>query len=1141
MNTSKQLQHAFDEVFKQSPMPLQMKVAVESSFLSALNTSQGDCSKNQSIESIHDLFEKTVNCNPQLQEQEMVNDDRVLHIPVTAVQQLFLWIIKPLPNTAGICVEGKKSLEDESFWHSGEVTQRISSNLIATNSGSQYQLMGEIELLDAVDAGIPESLALTFRHGFPVNWKELIAESNMDVTSNSIVAQGPTTALLEVTNLVSQQTVRNEVNNFGKQVVPIPEENNNDLSMNMEDNNVVIPSNSGNEDNENLTDNVVNEVCAGENVSITNSVMAKTMVDKVLVENVNKPSKPPKKVMTRSKQKENRQNTDSSAYSEGETEDSYTQDKTPFSRRQKRQFISDDENEDTTDVNSTESIANQSGSKRKKHKLMKESQKRETRSSASSDTVVSDHNSKERENTKKSKKHLKTLTKSPNKLKVTSVSTKTKNVSPKTVSSDSVVNGKRKPRMSADLAVINTSKFDTPVRVFTLSDWIIRPLKKVKGVLVEGKRSGIDEYWRSSSIAERRDGSTVVTDSGSVYRLVGNIQKLDAIDAGFSPELIQSFNRGFPKKWRELIDSHFNSEDEGQSANSTISKKSSSASKLKTPTVKNKSQNHKIQEAVNPLNETMVGTPEGQIIDLTSLKQTRSGRVVKPVLASWAGQRVEFDTQTNAMKVVYNTKFAESYFTQQDIQLSAKTTRKRSVKKTNATDKHKTSVEKDTKKSNHSKTKKADSPNDLVEDVLNIINTSRERRQKQTKHRETCYSTSTSRIHMRDRLATDESDFSHEDASSKPSTVGKNKSRNSTSKIQNGELTEDTESEALPKLRKQKNTNKNTKSKTVKSPSKGKNSSQKQSVSKSESRKNKNSEQSVSDSESEEITFKQPAYEKKSKSKKITQKSKSKKVENKHQEITDDVEDDSDDDGWGKSEIHRLTSAMKCVLPSDKLLWKRLSDAVETRSEQECQEFVKSDKKYKPFLDSIKTVKEKKLVEVTAKKGTMKRKKQIREFLEQNHGDEEQDIFDSTPFKSRTTKMVVPRLDDDDDLFAGGDFPITPGAANYRTPSIKQYLTQFSAKKTPANCIASPVTSAINTKNADKIVHHYLKRRKLTKSKPVKKNEPVLIANKRRTLFCPEKVDENLFNMSDNNDNDDDEDEEQDYYEPDELMDESIN
>ncbi|XP_050404546.1 mis18-binding protein 1 isoform X2 [Patella vulgata] len=1048
--------------------------------------------------------------------------------------------------------------------------------MIATSSGSQYQLMGEIELLDAVDAGIPESLAMTFKHGFPVNWKELIAEnlvSNIDVTSNSIVSQGPTTALLEVTNLVSQQTLRNEVNNVGKQVVPIPEQNNNDLSKNKEDDNVVIPSNSGNETNENPTDNVVNEVCAGENVSITNSIKTKTMVDKVLVEKVNKPPQPQKKMMTRSKQKENRQkDTDSSAYSEGEPEDSYTQDKTPFSRRQKRQLISDDEIEESTDVNSTDtcSIDNLSGSKRKKHKLMKETQKRETRSSASSDTVVSDCTSKEREKTKKSKKHLKPLTKSPNKLKVTSASAKIKSVSPKTVSSDIVVNGKRKPRMSSDLSLISTPKIDAPVRVFTLSDWIIRPLKKVKGVLVEGKRSGIDEYWRSSSIAERRDGNTVVTDSGSVYRLVGNIQKLDAIDAGFSPELIQSFNRGFPKKWRELISNHFNSEDEGHSANGTISNKSSSVSKLKTPAVKNKSKNLKTPEPVNPLNETMVGTPEGQIVDLSTLKQTRSGRVVKPVLASWAGQRVEFDTQTKAMKVVYNTKFAESYFTQQDIQLSAKTVRKRSVKKTNTTDKNKTSVEKNTKKSNHSKTKKDDSPNELVEDVLNIITTSRERRQKQTKRRETCYSTSTSRIHMRDRLATDESDFSHEDASSKPSTAlknksrnstskiqngeltedfshkdasskpstaGKNKSRNSTSKIQNGELTEDTESEALPKLGRQKtskNTNKNTKSKTVKSPSKGKNSSQKRSVSKSESRKNKDSEQSVSDSESEEITFKQPAYEKKSKSNKIAQKSKSKKVENKHHE-TSNVDDD--DDSWGKSEIHRLESAMKCVLPSDKLLWKRLSDAVETRSEQECQEFVKSDKNYKQFLDSIKTVKEKKLVEVTAKKGTMKRKKQIREFLEQNQGDEEQDIFDSTPFRSRTTKMVVPRLDDDDDLFAGGDFPITPGAANYRTPSIKQYLTQFSAKKTPANCIASPVTSAINTKNADKIVHHYLKRRKLTKTKPVKKNELVSIANKRRTLFCPERVDENLFSMSDNDDDDDDEDEEQDYYEPDELMD----
>ncbi|KQK75732.1 hypothetical protein AAES_141661 [Amazona aestiva] len=70
-------------------------------------------------------------------------------------------------------------------------------------------------------------------------------------------------------------------------------------------------------------------------------------------------------------------------------------------------------------------------------------------------------------------------------------------------------------------------------------------------------------------------------------------------------------------------------------------------------------------------------------------------------------------------------------------------------------------------------------------------------------------------------------------------------------------------------------------------------------------------------------------------------------------------------------------------------------------------------------------------VTITAKVGTLKRKQQMRDFLEHLPKDNHDDVFTATPFQNRKVKLPTFRgsQDDDDDAFALTDNPITPSSA----------------------------------------------------------------------------------------------------------------
>ena len=51
--------------------------------------------------------------------------------------------------------------EDDTFWHSSLVTERLESHLVRTVSGKVYQLMGDMDLEEALFGGLFKKLRST--------------------------------------------------------------------------------------------------------------------------------------------------------------------------------------------------------------------------------------------------------------------------------------------------------------------------------------------------------------------------------------------------------------------------------------------------------------------------------------------------------------------------------------------------------------------------------------------------------------------------------------------------------------------------------------------------------------------------------------------------------------------------------------------------------------------------------------------------------------------------------------------------------------------------------------------------------------------------------------------------------------------
>uniref|UniRef100_A0AC34GTP9 SANTA domain-containing protein n=1 Tax=Panagrolaimus sp. ES5 TaxID=591445 RepID=A0AC34GTP9_9BILA len=161
-------------------------------------------------------------------------------------------------------------------------------------------------------------------------------------------------------------------------------------------------------------------------------------------------------------------------------------------------------------------------------------------------------------------------------------------------------------------------------------------------VMIEGHLEGDEtkRLWRSSVIEHRDQPRILITIGGGKYQLVGSINEKACLERGFSKKLIDQFVDGFPDDWRDLLHTQYTILTHNL-ANFITTRKTDIDHDFDhftppKPTKKAK----KETKAVVPYKTTA-----------NTVATTRSGRAVKPRVATWANQSIVYDNTGNVIEV----------------------------------------------------------------------------------------------------------------------------------------------------------------------------------------------------------------------------------------------------------------------------------------------------------------------------------------------------------------------------------------------------------------------------------------------------------------------------------------------------------
>ncbi|XP_069591083.1 mis18-binding protein 1 isoform X2 [Ranitomeya imitator] len=141
---------------------------------------------------------------------------------------------------------------------------------------------------------------------------------------------------------------------------------------------------------------------------------------------------------------------------------------------------------------------------------------------------------------------------------------------------------------------------------------------------------------------------------------------------------------------------------------------------------------------------------------------------------------------------------------------------------------------------------------------------------------------------------------------------------------------------------------------------------------------------------------------------------------------------------WTEKEVHRLYKAVSSLPKHKKGFWLDVAMAVGSRSAEECNEKYLERQQAKPSrappkkrVNASKKKKQennehKEAVKITAKVGTLKRKQQMREFLDQIPKDDHDDLFSDNIFQGKKIKLPTFSMNCDDDFILEQLHPVTP-------------------------------------------------------------------------------------------------------------------
>eukprot|EP00731_Ephydatia_muelleri_P028136 Em0019g1009a len=89
--------------------------------------------------------------------------------------------------------------------------------------------------------------------------------------------------------------------------------------------------------------------------------------------------------------------------------------------------------------------------------------------------------------------------------------------------------------------------------VIILEKWSFK--RDGKNLVLRGHKFGdlCDQVWSSSAVVARVAARTLVTKSGTLYKLKGWLREDDELYEGFSKKLVALFKRGFPVNWEKAL------------------------------------------------------------------------------------------------------------------------------------------------------------------------------------------------------------------------------------------------------------------------------------------------------------------------------------------------------------------------------------------------------------------------------------------------------------------------------------------------------------------------------------------------------------------------------------------------------------
>ncbi|CAL1575112.1 unnamed protein product [Knipowitschia caucasica] len=553
-----------------------------------------------------------------------------------------------------------------------------------------------------------------------------------------------------------------------------------------------------------------------------------------------------------------------------------------------------------------------------------------------------------------------------------------------------------------------------------LRKWFLQGRRK--GLYVEGIHREKNIEWHSNIIAERISKSALRTVTGSVYILVGKMSLFTA--SPFPKWFLKKFVNGFPSNWKELHEDYL-SESKGK-----FNKKPEAKTEKRSQTSKTSVRAEQLQSSVSSCPSSAPS--------ITNV--SRSGRVIKPPLDYWKGGRVIMDAHMNVtIHDSYNSSIVQP---------------------------------KDTPSvSTKSFLLKPDQP---IAPVINVSESPLQRR-----------------IKARPRKPRQSQNDAITKSSSPVYTTATSTRVTRSSTRSSGSGTSDN---SPPKELKKPQKNA-TKANNVKlgqrlSPSAITTSSQPGKEKSSEGRRQRDrprptSGSSHSSRERNTATPKnQLVKEAKARPKRrsktpppvasavaATQKAAQPNRTHKRKPRSKPIPA-HDEDEWTEEELGKLHEAVSCFPTHIPGYWAKVAMTVGTRSAEECHKRhvafgaaktpVKCQRKAK-----VEPLKEKAKPVISAGVGTLRRKQQVRDFLETMAKDEMDDVFSSAYMQSKRFEVPSMSTSDHHDFTISNQAPITPGH------------TGFPEAKTPQCLHITPGMIGSSSKNCDdKYVFHLQKRMK---------------------------------------------------------------